>query len=336
MKYRNDMTESNTRPKRTLLLALLAACAVGYLVVSDGDGELVKLARCFGTGDGFGYTTIDGSPFEVDYFGTPYGGTVDNLIDIHVHLLGAYERPVLQAMQDILELKRPAGDGVVVDVGANVGTHTFFLANHAAHVHAVEPWPTAINRMASSLERGSLDNVTIHPVGLASTPGSLPFTIPPDFNQGWGSFSSSYADDHYGAGETIELPLVVADSYFEEKNLSRVDLIKIDIEGYEKPALRGFTKYLERDHPVVFFELNVTNQEGFHSEAELRATFPSGYEFFRIRQEPEFVWRAGDHLLLCGPESGRFDLVPFPMRFDRDGWNLVAMDGELASKLDEL
>lgn len=324
--------ERKPRSKRPIILAVVALVAVGATLANDTPG-LVKLARCLGTGEGFGYAVMDGSPFQRDYFGYQYSGTVDNLIDIQVYLYGAYEKPVLFAMRDVLKAKRPDG-GVAVDVGANVGTHTLFLSRHAQTVHAIEPWPTILGRLEKTLADNKVANVVVHPVGFAAETGSMPFSVPPGFNQGWGSFSNTYAGDHYAGGETIDLPLVVADDYLAERGVSRVDLIKIDIEGFEKPALHGFSKALVRDRPAVFFELNVSNEEGFKSKADFDSTFPENYRFFEVTTDEEFVWRfPGKRLVMCGHEVGRYEFVPFDMNFADDGRNLAAVPAEIAERM---
>jgi FkbM family methyltransferase len=321
-----------SRSRRTVVLAVIAVLAVAATVFAD-DGGNVRLARCLLTGDGFGTTVIDGKSFEADYFGHRYEGNVDNLIDIQIRLYGAYERPVLFAMRDVLAERRPDGDGVAVDVGANVGTHTLFLANHAETVHAFEPWPTVLKRLVATIEGNELKNVVVHPVGLAAEQGSLPFHVPPGFNLGWGSFSDTYAGQNYES-DVIQLPLVRGDDYLIDKQVERIDVVKIDIEGYERPALEGMSKVLERDRPAVFFELNVLNDEGFHDEAQMRATFPEGYVFFEVATPPEFAWRLpGDRIVMCGHEAGEYRFVPFDHTYGVDGRNVVAMPGDLADKV---
>ena len=111
-------------------------------------------------------------------------------------------------------------------------------------------------------------------------------------------------------------------------------MIKIDIEGYERPAFQGFLQTMKRDRPIAFFELNVTNEEGFHSEEELLSVFPEKYEFFEVKRGAEFGWTLpGNRMLLCADPEGGYTLRPFDMRFDEDGRNLVALPAELVPKV---
>lgn len=317
----------------TLGAGILALVGLVALVATD-HGELRVLAQCIALGEGRRIVDADVKQFETEYFGYKYKGQTDNVVDWYVHAFGAWERPELQAMQEILAVANPEGDGVAVDVGANVGTHSLFLSRHAKTVHSVEPWPTVLVRLENVVRENAIENIVIHPVGVASEPGTMPFNVPPDFNLGMGSFSKSLAEDRDFDGKVLDLPLVVADDYFSEKGVEHIDLIKIDIEGFEKPALQGFRKMLDRDRPLVFMELNVKNEEGFHSEQELRETFPLNYSFFEIHHPPQFDFRLpGGTLLTCGNEDGEYSLEPFGMTFDRDSRNLVAVPDDLVPKL---
>lgn len=72
--------------------------------------------------------------------------------------------------------------------------------------------------------------------------------------------------------------------------VSSVALIKIDIEGYEKPALKGLHRALQTHRPVVEFELTIDpkNVVSIKSKDELVSLFPEGYEFlvFSDKNDP--------------------------------------------------
>lgn len=331
------MSESSDTPKtRPLALVglVISALIVGGLVLTDPHGSRL-FAECMVLGKGRFVGQVPDQRFEVDYYGNTFIGTPDNVIDLSVYIMGAWEREMVSVMEDILELTDPGG-GVVVDIGANVGTHSIYMSDHAATVHAVEPWPTVLDRMSAMLEKSSIDNVVIHPVGFAPEEGTMPFTIPPADNLGMGSFSNSMAEHRKLGKETLELPLVVADEYLARKAVDHVDMVKIDIEGYEKGALLGMAKTLERDRPVIIIELNVENQEGFHSEEELRSAFPENYVFYELTAPTTYMWDFGSTTVACSNHAGRYQLEPFAMEFEVDGANLVALPQEVAGELSKL
>jgi len=267
--------------------------------------------------------------FTADYYGMEYTGDTKDFLDASIYYLGAWEPDVLFTLKRLMDAHR--GDqGVFLDVGANVGTHTLFMSKHAAQIHAIEPFPPVLKRLQQMVQDNGIDNVTPHAVGYSNEAASLPYHVPPDENHAIGSFSSTF---DLGQEHTVELPLVVGDTHLATQGIEAIDLIKVDIEGYEKLALHGLQATLKRNRPSVVFELNVDNDEGFHTEEELRTAFPADYAFFEIAQA-SVVWPLfGNRQVVCSYTGGQHALVEFDMVFDRNGRNLVATPAEKRSAL---
>lgn len=309
-----------------LLLALFASdphgtvttveCVLGGRVATHGEGP---------KGD-----------FTTEYVGYEFEGNADSLIDWHIAVFGVWEPEVVAAMEDLLVLYRK-NDGVVVDVGANIGTHSIYVAKAAQTVHAIEPWPPVIDRMHETLNKNKIENVIVHPVGFADKPGELEYNVPSGENLGMGTFSRRLAEERgFADVGKMMLPLVVGDDYFAEKKVERVDMIKADIEGYEKMAFIGLEAVMKRDRPIVLFELNVGNEEGFHSMEELESVFPDNYRFFALVGTPLKVWRVGGQLVTCGNPDGVYVIKTFHNDFEHGTGNVLAVPQELVERFDEL
>lgn len=93
------------------------------------------------------------------------------------------------------------------------------------------------------------------------------------------------------------MPLVIGDEWVREKKIPKVDIIKCDIEGYEKTALLGLKHTLEINRPIVVMELNLGLEDSYQSIDDFYATFPSDYEF----------------LLFCvnDPYTGHYELCQY-------------------------
>ena len=301
---------------------------IGFVVATD-DGGLVTLGRC-AIGDGLYLRPNPSINFVGDLYGLKFEGNTENLIDMEVHGFGGFERPLLQLMEDSLKVKAPNGDGVVLDVGANVGQHSMFISRVAAQVHSVEPFPPVIERMRKMIALNGIKNIVVHPVGYSNQSGALPFTPPDENNHGIGTFSH---DRRAGEEKQIELPLMRGDDDLAASGVARVDLIKMDIEGYEKFALHGLEKTLENSRPIVLMELNCTNEEGFHTKEELVSAFPKDYVFFDVIQRRDYKWDVLGREIMCGRSHGEYWLKPFDMRFDEDSRNILAVPREKESEL---
>jgi FkbM family methyltransferase len=131
---------------------------------------------------------------------------------------------------------------VVIDGGAHVGDsprHALLMG--AAKVVAVEPDPDNLRALRRNLAREiKAGQVIVVPKGIYDREGSLTFVRR---NNSWdGEF-------HEGHGDGDALPVTTIDRIVRAARLERVDLIKLDIEGSEVPALRGAVRTIRRFKP---------------------------------------------------------------------------------------
>lgn len=252
--------------------------------------------------------------FSSDFYGLVYRGNSGNFIDLHVLMYGAFEKPLLYFMRDALKSLHPGG-GIFVDVGANTGHHSLFMSRHALRVHAFEPYEPVLERFRAMVAENGVGNIAIHPIGLGSEHARLPFHEPPPRNLGTGSFVQGFKADNRSAGELEIAPgdeLLAAEA-------EPIDLIKIDVEGYERPVLQGLRGTLERSRPVVVAEISIDPALPglFRSLGELRDTLPAEYALLRF--EKNELWRL----------SGAYRLVPTDLDFAvKQQHDLVAIPEE--------
>lgn len=258
------------------------------------------------------------TPFECDYAGLRYQGDLASYIDWMVYFYGAYEPGVLAFLRDTADA---AGSGAVfVDVGANAGTHVLGLARRAARIHAFEPWPTAFSALRRNVEINALDHVVLHPYGLGDADGRSTFYVPTTANRGTGGFVPNVND---GRPDEI-LPIRRGDDVVAAAGLKRIDIVKIDTEGYELKVLSGLRGSLARFRPVVVTEVSPATLSGPATEASPAAALTeflhgdwrvfrlSGAENYRLepfsRAEGETVTAVlvpGDKVFSL-PRSGRW------------------------------
>ncbi len=262
--------------------------------------------------------------FGVEYYGLIYTGNTSNLVDQRVLCLGAWEKHVLHFLgqtAEALQQAKGADDQVFVDVGANTGLHSLYMSQRVAQVHAFDPYPPVVAKMRHNVDRNGLENVMIHAVGLGDRAARLPFIEPPESNQGVGSFMGEVK--HGGEEARLELEIVVGDDYFAERGIDRVDIMKVDVEGFEKPVLLGLRKTLERCRPVVVLEIRVHPDGGdlFKSRADLEAALPENYRLFNFAR-----WDS---------KTGFYQLGDLEVDFDSAGnqWDTVAAPAELVDLL---
>ena len=260
--------------------------------------------------------------FTVENYGYKYRGTTGNLIDDAVIVFGAWEKHVLFFLEDYT-VAAGVKDTAFVDVGANTGQYTLFMAPRAKAVHAIEPFPPVLKLLHTNLSINDFKNVTVHEVGLGDKPGSIPFFEPADANHGGGSFRE---DGHDGKGQKrgADLPIVTGDALLA--NAGPIGTIKIDIEGFEEAALKGLRQTLEKNRPLVVLEVSTPPAGTIASMEQLRGLFPANYEFFVLAENDKQFVTGKYEVKEFGPQADAF--------FKAGGQrNLIAVPAEKADKL---
>ena len=132
-----------------------------------------------------------------------------------------------------------------------------------------------------------------------------PFYKPPEANLGIGSFVADWSSENT---YYTELEIVVGDEELKKFNVDPVDLIKIDVEGYEIPVLQGLAQTLARHRPIVVFELSIhpANELSFKSIEHVKNAFPKRYEFLAFKRWDEYT---GFYELGSLHDIVRFDLL---------------------------
>jgi FkbM family methyltransferase len=253
--------------------------------------------------------------FTADVEGIRYMGNSSNFIDLRIMMYGAFEKPILNLLRDTMHSLRPSGDGVFADVGANTGQHSLFMSQHAKAVHAFDPYLPVVERFEEMIEANEITNITVHRVGLGSEPARIPFFEPPESNLGTGSFVEGFKRSNK---PFRELEIVVGDSILAAPEVGPVDLMKIDIEGYEKHALEGLDETLRTSRPIVLMEVTIDPglDNLFTSMQELLAAFPPDYGCFEFEDVTGDYW-TGDYSLrpcrLNFASKQQHDVVMYPV-----------------------
>ena len=143
--------------------------------------------------------------------------------------------------------------GVVVEVGANIGTHTVPLAKKAAEERrdcfAFEPQPVIFQNLCANLALNGITHVRAWPWACGETAKTLYFRRP-DYgvlgNFGAVEMHADVSSERDVAVSCVQLDEVLADH--------TVGLLKIDAEGFELKTLQGAVNLLARSRPVLYVE----------------------------------------------------------------------------------
>jgi len=130
-----------------------------------------------------------------------------------------------------------AAGGSFVDVGANVGTYALPLARHvgaSGQVIAIEPHPVTHARLAFNRSASDLAQVTLVAAAAGDRDGELMIETDGD------NLGASHVVSGPASANAIRVPSRRLQGILHQAGLSRIDALKIDVEGFEDRVLIGF------------------------------------------------------------------------------------------------
>ena len=164
---------------------------------------------------------------------------------IYYPLYGAWKAFADRRERTILRmLVRP--EMTVIDVGANIGIYTSFFAKlvgSRGKIYAFEPGLTNFSHLKTNLKE--LKNVAINRSAVGNDSGFIKLYLSDELNVDHQTY-----DD--GSGRATELvPIISLDDYFNVGQ--KVNLIKIDVQGYEYNVLQGAQRVLRENPDIKIF-----------------------------------------------------------------------------------
>ena len=178
----------------------------------------------------------------------------NDLISNWINSLGHWEQHLYYFYSQFLK-----PDDIVIDGGANIGFHSIQFANLARRgkVYCFEPQPMIFNILSTNiLINGASDIIKQFRLGLGDKEGQL--RMSPLKNQIYSENCVNYGGRSLTDSEKGEEEVSL--NTIDNLNLSKLDLIKLDIQGFEWEAIRGGEKTIKNNLPVFFLE-NYINQE---------------------------------------------------------------------------
>jgi FkbM family methyltransferase len=172
-------------------------------------------------------------------------------VDWQIHRAFAYDSWEPEVTKAI---DRTAASGMTVaDIGAQSGFYSLLLSRRVgAHgkVIAFEPLPANFRLLGENLRLNKIENVLVRREAVTDHSGTLTFRFPSD--EPSLIAGPLLPGDNTG---TFDVACVSLDD-FVAREQTRLDLIKMDVEGAEGNVLEGALKTLQQFHPILIIELH--------------------------------------------------------------------------------
>jgi FkbM family methyltransferase len=167
---------------------------------------------------------------------------------------------------------------VFVDGGANLGIYTIVaakLVGPQGQVLAFEPRPEAFTTLQCSVALNQLSNTKIFYKALSDHEGK---------------FLLNSRETAVEVKEEMQVDTTTIDLALLDEGISQVDVLRLDVEGFEELVLRGAREMLRRHSPVILFSMSQAPERlRLASDGAWQLLKSLGYEFYTLGNHRELV-----------------------------------------------
>ncbi len=175
----------------------------------------------------------------------------------------------------------------VLDLGAHHGLYTLLaskLVGRKGRVIAFEPSPRERQRLAKHIKLNGADNVSVEDCALGAESGEADLFLADGAND----WCNSLRRPAESRGQTVRVQVRRLDDVVSQLGLSKLDFLKMDVEGAELDALRGATRILgDAVRPVILAEVYDirTSPWGYAARDIVRFVSKLNYRWFSLRED---------------------------------------------------
>jgi len=191
-----------------------------------------------------------------------------------IHFSRNFEIRETRFLQSVIDER-----AVCFDIGANFGYFSMLMARSApqGQVHAFEPLPLNAALLRASAVLNRFENINLMQSAVGASDGVVEFVQAED-----SAYSSMIDTARKGVAARIEVPITRLDSYCANAGVTRIDVLKADIEGAEALMLDGAKGLLSdaaRRPRVMMIELYQPSLEKFGSSVDAVIQRLSGHGY---------------------------------------------------------
>lgn len=173
--------------------------------------------------------------------------SIDNGVELSLFETGTYEKGTIQLLEKYLQ-----EGSAFLDIGANIGLMSVIASKQVGTtgiVYAVEANPNTVPILQANIDLNACKNVEVIPVALSDTSGIAVLFENWEVNRGGASLISQSSEE-----QGLEVKMERLDDLFDEN--TPVQLVKIDVEGFEPQVIRGGMNWFRKQQPVFIIEVS--------------------------------------------------------------------------------
>ena len=148
------------------------------------------------------------------------------------------------------------GESVIIDIGANIGNHSIYFSkmNINNTIYGFEPLAETYNMLKRNIELNHLSNVNIYNIALGDKVGYGEIEL-----NGYKTHNLGLTKVKYSNKKDIRFDTL--DNFVTKNHITGINLVKIDVEGFEAYVLEGMKDVIKKFNPYIWIEILKENEK---------------------------------------------------------------------------
>lgn len=186
--------------------------------------------------------------------------------------------PMMSALKEII-----SDNDIAFDIGANIGITSMWMSKKSKQVYAFEPEAKNLSRFKHNIYINGIENVRIIDKAVTFESARVCFNLYESY--GHHSLSSSHLTTPRGV---VSVDAVSLSDFCRAEDINIIDLLKIDVEGFEYEVLLGAEELLANNRiKFIIFEHSpvLLRKQGRDMRQVIDLLFKYGYTIYRLNHE---------------------------------------------------
>ena len=221
-------------------------------ILKDGGFNKIIRATCFFINDKIKRSKINFQKNKL-ILGKYKFQTIENDEGISTELQIYQSHEPLTTHLMIKELKQ---DMICLDLGSNIGYYAVIESNiigQSGKIFAIEPSPVNFPILKINLENQKKNNFSAHNIAIGDKNEDMEFIISSKSN--WSKIRMNNEKIN-PEDKIIKIPVKTLDLFVQENDIKKIDILRMDVEGFEYNIILGANEILEKFKPKIFVEIH--------------------------------------------------------------------------------
>ncbi len=225
-----------------------------------------------------------------------------------------YDKSNFEKISRGLWTKLAEKSNTIIDIGANTGLYSLLanLVNPQSQIFAFEPIKRNVEKLKINCALNQFHNIAIIDAAISNTDGHTNIYQPKTDVSTISTLNKHIAEERHVEANVEDVETIRLDTFIKKNDFKRIDLIKIDVEGYEVPVFEGMGEYIKSMKPTILAEIRI--EENGARIMELLGD--CGYLFFDIDEKnppkpvSEITKSSNNNFLICTREIAQYLKLP--------------------------